>query len=191
MALDSAARNAATTWHAGLMCRPQKRLSRCTVGWGLACSQPISELHSRASRSTSDGSTGAVWARQLFGVFPMNIRSSDRTRGFTLIELLVVVAIIAVLISILLPSLSRAREQAKTIKSVANLSSIGKAMAMYITDNKEWFPFEKRNWPNNGGNPNPNGWVMTAFYYAGHPGRPTDGDQYSYTFDLPNLRDTF
>lgn len=51
--------------------------------------------------------------------------------GFTLIELLVVVAIIALLIAILIPSLSRARERAKTSVCASNLRQIGIAYRLY------------------------------------------------------------
>jgi prepilin-type N-terminal cleavage/methylation domain-containing protein len=53
--------------------------------------------------------------------------------GFTLIELLVVVAIIALLISILLPSLSRARELSKRLVCASNLSGLGKACKIYAS----------------------------------------------------------
>jgi prepilin-type N-terminal cleavage/methylation domain-containing protein len=68
-------------------------------------------------------------------------RHSHRSRpGFTLIELLVVVAIIALLISILLPALGKAREQGKKAKCGANLHSIGQAVASCWAENNEYGP---------------------------------------------------
>jgi len=69
-----------------------------------------------------------------------------RPRAFTLIELLVVVAIIALLIAILLPSLSAAREQGKQAKCLANLKSIGLTLQAYALEDpaEQLIPIHER-----------------------------------------------
>ena len=64
-----------------------------------------------------------------------------KPKAFTLIELLVVIAIIALLVSILLPSLGRARDLAKRTMCGTNLSAIGKAIVLYKGGENDEFPF--------------------------------------------------
>ena len=63
-----------------------------------------------------------------------------RTKGFTLVELLVVVAIIALLVSILLPTLSRAKELTKRTICGTNLKGIGSSAFIYASDSDDFFP---------------------------------------------------
>ena len=78
---------------------------------------------------------------------------SHRTSAFTLVELLVVIGIIAVLISILLPSLARARQAATAVQCESNLRQLGQAFLMYADQNKQWFPPRADTQPATGQNP--------------------------------------
>ena len=68
-------------------------------------------------------------------------KACGRRGGFTLVELLVVIGIIALLISILIPVLGRARDQANRVACLSNIRQIGIAFRMYASDNKDWCPW--------------------------------------------------
>ena len=82
----------------------------------------------------------------IIGGYDSRVRAK-RPRGFTLIELLVVVSIIALLVSILLPALSKAREQARMAMCLHNLKQLGIVWTMYWEEHDEylydhpWFPW--------------------------------------------------
>lgn len=63
---------------------------------------------------------------------------SRKLKAFTLVELLVVIGIIALLISILLPALGRAREAANTVKCLSNLRQVGMASMLFANEHKGW-----------------------------------------------------
>src|SRR5688572_21760899 len=74
-------------------------------------------------------------------MFPVPRRRRRRRQtAFTLVELLVVIGIIALLISILLPTLGRARKAANTVKCAANIRSILQGMTIYASQNNGSIP---------------------------------------------------
>jgi general secretion pathway protein G len=62
----------------------------------------------------------------------------ESERGFTLIEMMIVVAIIAILVSVLVPNFMRARAQAQTAACEANLKEIATALELYQTDHESY-----------------------------------------------------
>ncbi|MEE9403700.1 MAG: type II secretion system protein [Algisphaera sp.] len=103
-----------------------------------------------------------------------------RRSGFTLIELLVVLGIIGLLISLLMPALGKARNEARAVACASNLRQVGIGLASYIADHKDHFPYvDSALFENVGGLPvrnwdadprdtvaHPHGWVAVMRYWV-------------------------
>lgn len=91
--------------------------------------------------------------------------SNRKPAGFTLVELLVVISIIALLISILLPSLGRARSIAKGTVCLANLKRIGGQMSLYLLEQSVYPPVRLKKVPGDSGS------LQDYYHGTGHPFR--------------------
>ena len=89
-----------------------------------------------------------------------------RQRGFTLVELLVVISIIALLISLLLPSLRKAREMAKSTVCLSNMRQMGLSLTTYAFENDDYIPAASCGSANS---PEENYWLCVLQKYARQP----------------------
>ncbi len=90
--------------------------------------------------------------------------NKQKFSGFTLVELLVVVAIIALMVSILLPALGKARTQARAVVCASQMKQISLAFCTYVMDNKGDIPIAYRIMANNiGSRP----WIWALLPYIG------------------------
>src|SRR5687768_16827018 len=93
-----------------------------------------------------------------------NMQSRALRRAFTLIELLVVIAIIAILASLLLPALARAKESAKLVQSQSDIRQLGMAVVMYADDHEGFFPQRGGAWAGLSGKGGPKQSVTSSNY---------------------------
>ncbi|MBN1555336.1 MAG: type II secretion system protein [Phycisphaerae bacterium] len=115
-------------------------------------------------------------------------QNEKKRNAFTLIELLVVIAIISLLVSILLPSLNKAKQLARQVVCLTKLKSIGAANFLHMED----YDGHGSIGVTNGGD-HPDGlsaWPTDENPYASMPGGLTHGFYWCETHDDPEYRDT-
>lgn len=100
-------------------------------------------------------------------------RIRAQSAGFTLIELLVVIAIIAILASLLLPGLQRAKSRTWKVRCLGNLRQMGMGLQLYTMDNSDYFPFSDARTPAGF----PRIWFID-YYTLTQPHVPTNGNFY-------------
>lgn len=113
-------------------------------------------------------------------------RNARSRRAFTLIELLVVMAIIAVIMGILVPSLAGARESARRLKCMTNLKGFGMAFSLYLKEQGELLPYVRPlQDPPRPGDPNTANMldVLAEYIDAPIPQRAPGSDYFEYVSD--------
>jgi len=119
-----------------------------------------------------------------------------RQKGFTLIELLVVIAVIAILAAMLLPALTRAKQQAQSTKCKSNLHQMSLAMSMYLHDGGRYpyasyhtnvGPAATIEWVDLLGPYYPLNWTNRAYHCPAYRGYITGPDVWSSSFGIASV----
>ncbi|NLX07796.1 MAG: type II secretion system protein [Phycisphaerae bacterium] len=117
------------------------------VTWRRSPKRDVCEFFDRAADEDGSGASVCLWVRrfQQEDKVARRIQNPDRrSAAFTLVELLVVIAIIALLVGLLVPTLSSARENARAVVCQSNLAEWAAMMTIYAEDHSNFLPYEDR-----------------------------------------------